>query len=194
MNLGQKLINISQRQLPKFKLGVSLFFFFLLFGIADAAAQCDVIRALKEDEKTEMSLYFYPSTLRMVNLEQNEEFNRLIQDIKKLVFYKMNGSWNSSEFYDTINELMSDEDMEEYIVVDGPKQKLYVLGRENPTETVGLGMMDNEYYIFDVDGALSLNEIPKLYEYISKNDSTFNSAFLDVFDISKEFKRANRHH
>lgn len=194
MNFGQKLMNTKKWHFPGYKLGMLLILYTFLMGISPkTSAQCDIIKQLKADEKTELSLYFYPSTLRMVNLEQNEEFNRLIQDIKKMVFYKMKRNWSSSEFYGTIKELMSDEDMEEYVVVDGPDQKLYILGREDPTETVGLGMMDNEFYVFDVDGSLSLKEIPKLYEYISQNDSTFNSAFLDVFDISTQFDRANRH-
>ena len=65
----------------------------------------------------------------MVNIDQNEEFNRLIQDINKMVFLKMNGSWRSSDFYATVTALQTDEDMEEYVIIDGPDAKLYLLGK-----------------------------------------------------------------
>ncbi|MEO9966707.1 MAG: hypothetical protein ABJF11_13000 [Reichenbachiella sp.] len=146
-------------------------------------AQCDIITDLKKDKLTELSLYFYPSTLRMANLDKNEEFNRLIQDIKKLVFYRMNGKFEMIDLYNIYQELQSN-DFEEYVVVDGPKQKFYLLGREKPTETIGLALIEGQYYIFDIAGSLEVKEIPKLYKYISQNDSTFKNKFSQLLDLA----------
>lgn len=191
--LGDRCRNKSGKASHLLSLVFALLSVVLLVFSKPALAQCDVIKDVKDSEQADLTLFFYPSTLRMINIDKNEEFNRLIQDINKMIFMKMNRSWRSKDFYSAIQSLQSEEDMEEYIVIDGPDAKLYILGREKPTETVGLGMMENEYYIFDVDGSLSLKEIPKLYEYISQNDSTFNNAFLNVFDVSSQFNRANRH-
>lgn len=173
----------------------------LLFGVMTllsslASAQCDVVTNLKKDKLTALSLYFYPSTLRMANLENNEEFNRLIQDIDKLIFYKMNGKFESIDFYNLNQELQSENEFEEYVVVDGPKKRFYLLGREDPVETVGLVTFDDTHYVFDIAGRLELKEIPKLYEYIANNDEVFQSKFsqlLDLAEIGQEITEDHNH-
>lgn len=175
--------NSKQYTSPQRGIFFLLFFLFSIVLTEKSNAQCDAVTALKDKNFIEMSLFFYPSTLRMVNLDNNEEFNRLIQDIDKLIFFKMNQDFEAKDFYDLVKKLQFDEEMEEYIVVDGPSKKFYLLGREDPTETVGVAMIENQPFVFDVAGSLELKEIPKLYEYISQNDSTFNSKFVDILNI-----------
>lgn len=157
-------------------------------------AQCDAVTDLKKNNLTSMSLHFYPSTLRMANLENNEEFNRLIQDIDKLIFYKMNRKFETIDLYNLVGELQSENDFEEYVILDGPNKKFYLLGREKPTETVGVALMNNEHYVFDIAGSLELKEIPKLYEYIANNDSTFQSKFsqlIDIVEVGQDIANSN---
>ncbi len=148
-------------------------------------SQCSTITDLKEGNFTAISLYFYPSTLRMVNLENNERFNRLIQDIKKLVFYKMSKKFEAIDMYNLISELQSENEFEEYVVLDGPKKKFYLLGREKPTESVGVALVNNEHYVFDIAGSLELKEILKLYEYMAENDSIFEGKFSQILGLLK---------
>lgn len=162
---------------------VLLLFLTFSFTSQISNAQCSLITDLKEDKLTNLSLYFYPSTLRMVNLDNNEEFNRLIQDIEKLIFFKMNGKFETIDMYNLVRDLQSEEDFEEYVVVDGPTKKFYLLGKEKPTETVGLAFVNNEHYVFDVAGSLELKELPKLYQYISENDSTFQNKFSQILGL-----------
>lgn len=176
---GQKLTHsalLNKGRVLLFSLG-------LLFTTLLANAQSSAITDLKEDQLTNMSLYFYPSTLRMVNLDNNEEFNRLIQDIEKLIFFKMNGKFETIDMYNLVNHLQSNEDFEEYVVIDGPTKKFYLLGREKPTETVGIALLENEHFVFDVAGSLELKELPKLYQYISENDSTFQNKFSQILGL-----------
>lgn len=147
------------------------------------SGQCSTVTDLKKDNLTDLSLYFYPSTLRMANLDNNEEFNRLIQDIEKLIFYKMNRKFETIDLYNMVNQLQSKDAFEEYVVLDGPNKKFYLLGREKPTETIGLALMNDEHYVFDIAGSLELKEIPKLYEYIANNDSTFQNKFSQLLDL-----------
>ncbi|MEP3388190.1 MAG: hypothetical protein ABJO02_08385 [Reichenbachiella sp.] len=176
---GQKLTHSALLKKGR----VCLFSLGLLFTTLLANAQSSAITDLKEDQLTNMSLYFYPSTLRMVNLDNNEEFNRLIQDIEKLIFFKMNGKFETIDMYNLVNHLQSKEDFEEYVVVDGPTKKFYLLGREKPTETVGIALLENEHFVFDVAGSLELKELPKLYQYISENDSTFQNKFSQILGL-----------
>lgn len=161
---------------------VMLFIAFMFFAHL-SMSQNSLITDLKEDKLTKMSLYFYPSTLRMVNLDNNEEFNKLIQDIDKMIFFKMNGKFEIIDLYNLVSSLQTEEDFEEYMVVDGPTKKFYLLGKEDPTETVGVALLDNESFVFDVAGSLALNQLPKLYQYISENDSTFQSKFSQIISL-----------
>ncbi|MEP2274832.1 MAG: DUF4252 domain-containing protein [Reichenbachiella sp.] len=179
INIGQ-ILNYSALY-PKGR--VLLLSLALLFMSIISYAQSSTITDLKKERLTSMDLHFYPSTLRMVNLDNNEEFNRLIQDIEKLIFFKMNGKFENIDLYNLVNQLQSNEDFEEYVVVEGPTKKFYLLGREKPTETVGIALLDNEHYVFDVAGSLELKELPKLYQYISENDSTFQNKFSSILGL-----------
>ena len=176
---GQKLTHSALYQ----KSRVWLLILGLILASIVVQAQSSTITELKKDKLTSLDLYFYPSTLRMVNLDKNEEFNRLIQDIEKLVFFKMNGKFENIDMYNLVNQLQSDEAFEEYVVVDGPTKKFYLLGREKPAETIGLALMNEEHFVFDIAGSLELKELPKLYQYISENDSTFQSKFSQILGL-----------
>ncbi|WP_420580856.1 hypothetical protein [Reichenbachiella sp.] len=179
INKGQKLTHSAL--LTKGR--VLLLAISLIFISFNSIAQSSTITELKKEKLTSMDLHFYPSTLRMVNLDNNEEFNRLIQDIEKLVFFKMNGKFETIDMYNLVNQLQSNEAFEEYVVVDGPTKKFYLLGREKPAETIGLALMNEEHFVFDIAGSLELKELPKLYQYISENDSTFQSKFSQILGL-----------
>ena len=146
-------------------------------------AQSSLITDLKADNLTNMSLYFYPSTLRMVNLDNNEEFNKLIQDIEKMIFYKMNGKFETIDMYNLVSALQAEDEFEEYMVMDGPDKKFYLLGKEDPTETIGIALLENERFVFDIAGSLALNQLPKLYQFISENDGEFKSKFSQIIGL-----------
>lgn len=151
--------------------------------------QSPSLQKLVKDEKTELSLYFYPSTLRMVNLQRNAEFDELIKDIDKLTFLKLDRhAFDHQQFIELVQKLEQKEKMEEYIVVEGKDQKLYVLGRENPAATIGLAYFQKEYYAMDVAGEIQIKNLPKLYEQLSQNDSTFRNGFVNVFQVMTEHR------
>jgi len=150
-------------------------------------AQSDIINQLKVDNKTELSLYFYPSTLRMLNLQHNEEFNDMVKDIKKMSFLKLDKNiFDVSQFMEVVLALQSDEGLEEYIVVDGKEQKLYLLGSESPTSTVAMAFFQNEYYAIDIAGSINMAELPKLYEQLSQGDEALKNDFADIFDLIED--------
>ena len=161
---------------------VILITFVSLFGHF-SHAQSSLITDLKADNLTNMSLYFYPSTLRMVNLDNNEEFNKLIQDIEKMIFYKMNGKFETIDMYNLVSALQAEDEFEEYMVMDGPDKKFYLLGKEDPTETIGIALLENERFVFDIAGSLALNQLPKLYQFISENDGEFKSKFSQIIGL-----------
>lgn len=157
-------------------------------------AQSKVIEQLKVDNRTDASLYFYPSTLRMINLQHNEEFNELVRDIKRMIFLKFNRNhFDQIKFMNAILELQQEESMEEYIVIDGKEQKLYLLGKESPASTVAMAYFQDEYYAFDITGSISLSELPKLYEQLSNADSGLKQDFSNIFEIVGGANKFGKH-
>lgn len=162
----------------------TLLLVFLLTCMHVAQGQSPSIKKLVDEEKTELNLYFYPSTLRMINLEKNEEFNELIKDIRKMTFLKLDRhSFDHTQFEKLIHTLLTEEELEEYIVIDGEKRKFYVLGRESPATTIGLVYFEKEYYAMDIAGKVNIQKLPKLYEQLSKKDAAFKNGFVDVFNV-----------
>jgi hypothetical protein len=147
-------------------------------------AQSDIIAQFKTEDKTEISLYFYPSTLRMMNLQHNDEFNELVKDIKKMSFLKLNKNrFDYKQFYEGVSNLQKEEDLEEYVVIDGKDQKLYLLGKDSPESTVAMAYFQNEYYAIDIAGSISLEKLPKLFEQLSQNDAGLKNDFSKIFEM-----------
>ena len=89
----------------------SLLFLLSIVGARPSNAQLSTVIDMKDKDWTNTELYFYPSTLRMINLEQIEEFNRLIEDIDKMVLYTMNNKFDEERFYDAISKLMIEDEL-----------------------------------------------------------------------------------
>ena len=176
-------LNLSKTQ-NHTQMKKSILIFSLLFTAVLVQAQSDIIEQLKNDNKTDLSLFFTPSTLRMINLQNNEEFDDMVKDIKKMTFLKLNrNQFDLTQFYDVVSELQKEEDLEEYIVIDGKEQKLYLLGKESPTSTVAMAYFQGDYYAVDIAGSISISELPKLYEQLSQGDETLKNDFANIFNL-----------
>ncbi len=159
----------------------------ILFAIcsSQSLAQSKVLLELKDNQQIARQLYFYPSTLRMLNLDGNEAYYDLIRDIGKVIIFRMdNESFVEEDFDLVVQDLMKEEGFEEYMSVDGNSERIMVYGRNNPPNLVVLTHLDGTYYISEVQGTLDLWQLPKLYDALANQDSTTNGAFIDFFDIS----------
>ena len=157
---------------------------FIICAVVDGKAQSRTLQQLKETNQIERKFYFYPSTLRMLNLQQNPEFNALIKDIRKLIFFKMRrDTFGLDQFSHTLSELKQKESFEEYMEIQGGEQKLFVLGKERPYNTVILTKQQNEYYLAEIIGQINVLQIPNLYRKISEGDSTIQNGFVNIFDL-----------
>ena len=164
-----------------------IFLLIILFlaPLATTFGQSKTLKQLKEEEKVwRRGFYFYPSTLRMININKNEEYYEMIKDIKKLVFFRMDREkFGSDDFYQTISDLESVEAYAEYMVVEGADQQLYIYGKKSPTQTVVLASMKGDYFIVEILGKIDLLEIPKLYNKLSNEEAGLGEDFIDIFSI-----------
>ena len=144
-------------------------------------AQNSAVTDFKENHETALSLYFYPSTLRMVNIEQNPEFNEMIRQVKKARFFRMDsGSVSKDDLNNLVSELTEDG-FEEVMFVKNKNMDLKVWGLEtkNP-ELIIISKSDEELMLLEINGMINIAKIPKLAETFNQN------SFLDILKLNKK--------
>lgn len=155
----------------------TFFFIFLLISFG-SIAQNRVVTDFHESHNTTLSLYFYPSTLRMINLEKNSEFDEMIRGIKKARFFKMDSGQVSKDDLQKLTEELSEQGFEEIMFIKNREMDLQVWGMEKRTpETVIISKNNNEVFLVEVNGMINIAKIPKLTEAFNE------SAFLDVMNL-----------
>lgn len=131
--------------------------------------QESIIKDFAEDGRKRWlyPICLYPSTLRMVNISGNEEFNQLVNDIEKVLIYNLDSTSLTSPKLTTWMKDYEDIGYEEYILLSG-KQSLRLLGKGD--EYVGM-MGDNGRKIaFYLRGSIGFEKIPKLLQTFKGGD------------------------
>ncbi|WP_277478591.1 DUF4252 domain-containing protein [Catalinimonas alkaloidigena] len=133
----------------------------------ESHAQSKAVSKFLEKHKPNTSLYFYPSTLRMINLEHNPDYQRLVRHIKKLsflTFEKRSSNLSRSDFQELKKQLAS-EKFEELFTMDdqGNHIHLYALGDE-PEAYISLVENESSLMLFDMQGAPHLPSLMKLIQ------------------------------
>ena len=150
-----------------------------------AIGQSEIIKEIRNDEtKIRTGYYFYPSTLRMVNLERDPNFDKLVKPIQKLSFISLRrDQFDAAKLRGIADELIQEEQCESYAEMNGPDNTLFVLGNDQIDYTCILARNEEDYYIAEVSGKIDIMQLTKLYEKIQTADSTGTNAFLDVFSL-----------
>lgn len=162
---------------------VNIFFFIVVFllSIAPVSAQFSWIQQLKDDDKTDLSLYFYPSTLRMMNLEKDTAFNRLIKGVEKLSFHQLKvDSFNVASFQGLKESIQQQENFEDYLTMEGGStvgSGFQIIGNEEGDEWVGMGFIDGQGYLIALKGAINWLQLPKVYRSILEKGEESNTGF-----------------
>lgn len=159
---------------------------FILFIILSYScfSQSSVITDFKENHELALSLYFYPSTLRMINIDRNVEYDEMIRDIKKARFFKMDsGAVSKTELNKLIAELVK-EGFEEVMFVKNKGNDVRVWGKEKRIpELIIISKSDEELMLLEINGMINIAKIPKLTQ-------TFNrDGFLDVLNLTGKKNR-----
>ena len=171
-------------------------FFSLLFLsfylLPSSFAQNALLEQLKKENKIDFSFYFYPSTLRMINFQQDTAFNRLVKNIKKLSFYKLDTEYrDSTDLLKLATNLMDEESYEPYLEVEDTEFQVQIMGIESGKEWMSVATIEGETYMTYVEGSINWLEIPKVYEKISQDTST-QTGFNVLFDYFQESQRRDK--
>ncbi len=155
--------------------------FFLLTFSSVICAQSSAVTEFKDNHETALAFYFYPSTLRMINLQRNPEFDEMIKDIKKARFFKLDSGVVTQPDLTTLGNDLRKAGYEEMMMMKSKGNDIEVLGLEKHTpEIVVISRNGYECMLLEVTGMINIAKIPKLIDAFS------SGAFLDVFNLNKE--------
>lgn len=147
----------------------------------------DSITRFSKENKMDKQYYVYPSTLRMVNLEENEEYYKLIEGFKKGQFYSLSISAENTGLVNELKDDMMDEGYEEVMFYKSRDRDVtvYLWERKVP-KIAAIVENDSTYNIIQVEGLVNIAKFPELMEYLD------NAEYLDVMQVIKN--KPNEHH
>ncbi len=156
------------------------------------AGQSKTIQSFIDRKQTAHRFYFYPSTLRMINLDRDPNYYELIKGIEKLIFFRLNqDSFNRENFQAAVKDLYA-EGFEDLIVVEDNERQVYVMGRDQPDETVVIAHSNGDYYVADVQGSIDFLELPDIYSGLIQRDSLEQKGFINVLNLFEKRDRNKR--
>ena len=123
----------------------------------------------------------------MLNFQDDEEFNKMIRDIRKVSFLNMNtAAFDKDQIQKTIKSLQNEEGFEVYLELSESESDLLVMGREQPNELVGVSSQEGTCYIIDLMGTIDLLQLPKIYEKFTQRDSSQVDGLSMLFNMVNE--------
>jgi hypothetical protein len=150
-------------------------------------SQNSAVTEFTEKHDTALTLYFYPSTLRMINLERNPEFDEMIREVKKARFFRMDsGAVSSQELAELTNSLLQ-SGLQELMFIKKKEMDVQVLGIEKKVpETIVISKNGDELMLLEINGMINVAKLPKIMDSFSEN------AFLNVLDLNSKARNDQR--
>jgi hypothetical protein len=149
------------------------------------------------DKKYEgLSLYFYKNTLRMLNQNDNKDFDELIKDIEKMKFLMIDKA--KSKFADAdYKKLKSSYGAEKYEEMmtsrlQGKFFDVYIKQESNRVKgTVIMASDSSNLYVLDIIGRVALDKAPSLFSALNQSTDIGQRVkdFVSSDDKSKEKKK-----
>lgn len=132
------------------------------------------------DSHKERAFCFYPSTLRMLNISGNPEFNEAVNGVEKLLVYKLDSISVADRLYDGMLDDFRKKGFEEYISITGGDYNvsLLVSPEQSDMQYVGVFSDASSSMAFYLNGDLKWEEIPKIFNSIKDGD------FINILDLN----------
>lgn len=81
-------------------------------------SQEETLKDYAEDRR-ERKFCLYASTLRMINISQNEDYDEMVNGIEKLLIYKLDSTARADKSYKEMLATYRENGFEEYMVMYG---------------------------------------------------------------------------
>jgi len=162
-----------------------LYCLLLISGVSNA--QSATTEALHKSHADALTFFFYNNTLRMLNQQEDKEFDELIKDIEKMRFLmikKSESGFGGKDYKKLISDYKA-EAFEEIMTSrhDGKNFDVYLKEKNGKTNGMLVLVNDSEsLYVLDILGTIALDKVTKLYNTLDENT-----------DISKKIKAFTGH-
>jgi hypothetical protein len=161
------------------------FLFFILLISIVACKEQNAVSEFAENNENAFKLYFYPSTLRMINIDQNPEYNSMIKEVKQARYFRLDSAQLAAANILELKSGLKQEGFEEVMSLQNKNNNIKVLALDKKIpEFVVLSESENELMLLEIQGMINVAKVPKLYQSFQSN------AFLDVLNL-KEKKNNN---
>ncbi len=149
---------------------IILFIFLLCFSWM-VLAQSKTTLALQENHEESLNLYFYKNTLRMLNQQENKEFDQLIENIEKMKFLmidKASEKFGSADYGKLVGEYKK-EAFEPIVTsrIDGRSFDIYLRdARGTKAGTIVLVNDSTSLFVLDIVGTIDVSKVGSLFSAI----------------------------
>ncbi len=103
----------------------------------------------------------------MINISQKPEFNKLVNDIDKVLIYTLDSTTYAAKEYKTLLKDYEEEGYEEYMALYG-KQDIRIIGKDD--EYVGVLAAEGRAMAFYLRGDIPFGKIPTLIQTFQSDD------------------------
>jgi hypothetical protein len=131
------------------------------------SAQSKTIEKFRKAHPEDQNVFFYSSTLNMLNVEESSDFENLIKDIEKiavLIYKKENKALNSENINGIIKGLKKEKYVE-LMIINESGNKINLYKKDKKDRTVGFAaFVDNEesLVLIDVKGSIDFKKFMEL--------------------------------
>jgi hypothetical protein len=166
----------------------TLFALCILIAPALLYAQSATTEALKKKHSGSLDLFFYNNTLRMLNQNDDKEFDEIIKDIEKMRFLmikKEGTNFGSADFKKLVLDYKS-EAFEEVMTSRHEGKNIEVYLKADKGKTRGMLVLINDVkslYVLDILGTIAVDKVTRLYKTLDES--------TDIGDRIKAFTGQN---
>ncbi len=157
--------------------------------------QSHVITEFKEANEPSSSFFFYPSTLRMLNLDRDPNFDDMVRDVKKARWMLFDTAIVKEPVVACLNleRQIAENGYEKLVEMNEKDGKYFVYVLEDNgknTGTIALFARDQELGILEVIGKINLTAIRKLATSDFKMDKITELIEGTDFRLARKRKQA----
>lgn len=127
------------------------------------------------EEKRERKYALYASTLRMVNISQNPDYNDMVSGVEKILIYTLDSATRADRSYMALESVYNNLGFEEYAKALGGEYTMMLLGKES--QFVGYFDVGDRVFAFYMRGTIAWQKIPTLIKALRSDD------MLNFFDL-----------
>ena len=146
--------------------------FLLAVSVLSAQAQSKTTESLHKKNQDAFSLFFYNNTLKMINQQEDKDFDDLIKDIEKMKFLMIDKKTFSAGDYKKLVTEYKSESFEEIMSSRHEDKSFDVFLKEKNGKTKGMIVTINNasnLFVLDIVGSVALDKVSTLFNKIDES-------------------------